>query len=116
MLEIPQQIADSSPGSLAGYAVAALTAIGVMFHKLTKNWNETSAGNQIVTTLREEMKRLADQNTLLAKQLNEYQKELIDLRKLLSSREDRINQLEVEVNVLKRAMPTTVTTTTITTN
>lgn len=85
----------------SAWIVGFLVAIGMSFQKLVKNWNESSAGNTLIVTLREEVDRLAKQNETISKMISEQQLEIINLNKIIGARTSRIDELEREVKRLR---------------
>lgn len=80
-------------------SLAAITlALGLK--KLLKEWKSTSAETSIITMMHSELERMNAQNTILSKELNRLQQEMLDLNIQLSNLCLENQRLQIEVVAL----------------
>lgn len=88
-----------TPESVAGTGIGG-AGIWLFFKKIasksateTANTSKADAYSEVIDTLRNEVKRLSDVNTELAKALNELQKENINLKREISQLHDTLTDM-----------------------
>jgi hypothetical protein len=78
----------------------AVVAFSVGLQKLLKEWKSNNAETSVITLMHTELHRMSEQNSLLSKELNRLQQEMIVLNTQLSQLCIENQQLQIEVIAL----------------
>lgn len=87
------QVGATALAAVIGGLLAAQRAIKV--------WTSTDAETSVVKLLREEVTRLAHQNSVMAESLNLMQQQIVQLNREKALLQGEVDRLQQQVNVLK---------------
>lgn len=87
---------------VAGAVAAGAVGLVIGVQKLLKGWKETSAETSILTTMHNELNRLASQNKILSDELQKFQLEVMKLNNQLTDLNIENHSLKNEVIALTK--------------
>lgn len=95
-------ISSFSITEAAGGVSVALVTIAFGIQKLLASWRVSSTETSIITLMHTELERMSAQNSLLSKELNTLQIEIVNLNKQLRELSSENQRLHNEVASLTR--------------
>lgn len=83
-----------------GVALASIVMLTMYLKKFSNSWTKTDAESTIVTMMRQELERMAAQNTALQVELNKLQTDVLSLNQELRNLTIENQKLHAEVAAL----------------